>query len=132
MRLKQYQTSINIDDGKLSDEQKRIRQGNYINSKIQNKECPCCFKTKSLDEFRIRKIRRGVNGKFVDRKCKDCHARVRGTLEIGKIHFAKHLFEKGFRRCSICKKISQLSNFYKNKAQHSGIDHTCKGCDKIK
>ena len=132
MKIKQYQTSINIDEENLSAEQKRIRQGNYINSKIQNKECPCCFKVKPLDEFRIRKTRRGVKGKWVDRKCKDCHARVRGTKEIGKGHFAKHILSKGFRRCVTCKDIKPLSEFYKNKAHNNGIDHRCKACDKAR
>jgi len=130
MKVKQYQTSVTLDKENLTDEQKRIRQGNYINSKLTIKLCPCCMKDKILPEFRIRKTRRGVKGKWVDRKCKDCHARTRGTKEIGKLHFAKHILNKGFRRCTVCKDIKPLSEFYKNKAHNNGIDHTCMMCDK--
>jgi len=131
MKVTQYQTSINLDFSKLSKEQIKIR-AKSIYEQGEKKRCKKCLKIKLFKEFRLRSSRRGVKGIFYDASCKDCHARTRGTNEIGKLKFAKEIFKKGFRRCGKCKDIKPLIEFYMNKAQHSGINHTCKKCNYTK
>lgn len=126
-KIKQYQTSIHLEENLLSVEQKGLRE-DIENEVSENKKCNTCLIDKPLLNFRLRTIRRGVKGLFYDAKCKDCYARVRGTKEIGKLKFAKVLFNKNFRACTFCKKIQPLSEYYTNKAAHNGIDYRCKNC----
>jgi hypothetical protein len=126
-KIKQYQTSVNLDLSQLSIEQIKIR-ALAIEETGEKKVCKFCSKNKLLSDYRLRTIRRGVKGIYYDATCKDCHARTRGTKTIGKLSFAKDLFKKGFRRCTTCKQIKPLTEYYKNKASHSGISNSCKNC----
>lgn len=126
-KLKQYQTSVETDYSKLSREQIKIR-ALAIEEEGNKKRCKRCAIEKLLSEFRCHTQRRGKKGLWWDATCKDCHARVRGTKEIGKLKFAKELFNKGFRRCVECKQIKPLTCYWPNKAVHLGISHQCKDC----
>ena len=93
-KIKQYQTSINLDFSKLSREQIKIK-ALAIEETGEKKVCKTCSKNKLLSDYRLRTLRRGVKGIYYDATCKYCHARTRGTKTIGKLHFAKYLFKKG-------------------------------------
>jgi hypothetical protein len=125
--ITQYQTSINIDLSKLSKEQILIR-AKEIETEGEKKRCKKCLKEKMLNGYRLRVERRGVKGIYYDATCKDCHARVRGTKEIGKLSYAKKLFDKGFRRCTTCKDTKPIAEYYANKSSHTKISNTCKIC----
>ncbi len=88
------------------------------------------MKNKLLSDYRLRTIRNGVKGIYYDASCKDCHARTRGTKEIGKLSYAKELFNKGYRRCTTCKETKLLTEYYKNRASPTKISNTCKICHK--
>ena len=126
-KITRHQTSINIDLSTLSKEQLFLRS-KEIENQGKKKMCKTCLKNKLFNTFRLRLTRRGVKGIFYDATCKDCHARKRGTKEIGKLKYAKELFNKGFRRCTTCKETKPLTEYFLNKASHSGIMNTCKVC----
>ena len=125
--ITQHQTSIDIDLSKLSKEQIIIR-AKEIEKKGEKKRCKRCLKEKLFNGYRLRAERRGVKGIYYDVTCKDCHARTRGTKEIGKLSYAKTLFNKGFRRCTTCKDTKPLTEYYQNNASHTKISNTCKIC----
>ncbi len=126
-KIKQHQTSIDLDFSKLSIDQIKIR-ALAIEDSGERKICKTCLKSKLLSGYRLRTTRRGVKGIYYDATCKDCHARTRGTKTIGKLSFAKELFNKGFRKCTTCKEIKPLTKYYKNKASSTGINNSCKIC----
>lgn len=128
-KIKQYQTSINLDFSKLSKEQIKIR-ALAAEKPGEKKICKKCLKNKLLSDYRLRTIRNGVKGIYYDASCKDCHARTRGTKEIGKLSYAKELFNKGYRRCTTCKETKLLTEYYKNRASSTKISNTCKICHK--
>lgn len=41
---------------------------------------------------------------------------------------AKELFDKGYRKCVVCKEIKSLDLFYKNKNRKGGYAYECKKC----
>ena len=126
-KITQHQTSIDIDFSTLSKEQIIIR-AKEIEKEGEKKRCKRCTKVKLLCKFRLRTELRGVKCIYYTPTCKDCNARVRGTKEIGKLSYAKTLFNKGFRRCTTCKETKPLSEYYKNKASHTKISNSCKDC----
>lgn len=125
--ITQHQTSIDIDLSKLSKEQIIIR-AKEIEKEGEKKRCTTCFKTKLLGLFRLRTEMRGIKCIYYHARCKDCDARKRGTKEVGKLLYAKTLFDKGFRRCTTCKETKPLTEYYVNKASHTKISNTCKNC----
>jgi hypothetical protein len=128
-KITRHQTSINIDLSTLSKEQLVLRS-KEIEEQGEKKICKTCLKNKLFGKYRLRLARRGVKGIFYDATCKDCHARKRGTKEIGKLKYAKELFNKGFRKCTACKNTKPLTEYYLNKASHTGIMNDCKDCSK--
>tara|TARA_R110000850_G_scaffold223508_1_gene349168 strand:- start:209 stop:661 length:453 start_codon:yes stop_codon:yes gene_type:complete len=128
-KITKYQTSVNIDLSTLSKDQLVLRS-KEIEEQGKKKICKTCLKNKLFDKYRLRLTRRGVTGVFYDATCKDCYARKRGTKEIGKLKYAKELFNKGLRRCTTCKDTKLLSEYFLNKASHSGIMNSCKDCSK--
>lgn len=124
-KFKQYKTSVNLNIDRLSDEQKEIRK-DIIKVNGDFKCCKTCSEIKLINNFRVRKTKHNDN--YVDATCKDCHARVRGTKEIGKLHFSKHILNKGFRKCCECKEIKVLSEYSNNAKRLIKKNYICRGC----
>lgn len=90
----------------------------------ETKRCKCCGKELPLAEFYYKdKIH-----KRQDTTCRDCRLKAAGILNIGKLRFERALLKKQFRRCSICKQILPLTEFYKNRTSHAGYSYNCKQC----
>ena len=61
-------------------------------------------------------------------KCRDCSLKQQGVVEVGKTRFAGKMFEKGFRRCSVCKETKPINLYPKNKSRGCGISSNCYEC----
>ena len=86
------------------------------------KQCSRCKKVKSLDEFSRNKTKR--DGRQSD--CKSCHVNLR-IARRERYAGAEIPAEK---RCTRCKKIKPLDEFYRNKNNRYGRQSACKSCSK--
>lgn len=124
--IEQFPKNKTINASKLNEYQIDIRnnQKKYIYAK--EKTCNTCGNKQSINEYYIRDRKTGRR----NNKCRDCCLKSQGVLEIGKQRFADKIYNKGFRRCSVCKDIKPLDLFTKNKHQHGGISNNCYECAK--
>ena len=97
---------------------------------VKSKICNQCWNLLPLSEFYTKK--RKDNSIYYDCKCRDCRIKNQGAIEIGKHRFAKKIFSKGFRRCSICKEIKPLSDFSKCVNKFGNYSSNCYECNKKK
>lgn len=111
----------------FSPDQLKIR--NYQKfKKVKTKKCNQCGKQLPLFEFYTKK--RKDNKIHYDCKCRDCRILNQGCLEIGKLRFSRKIFDKGFRRCSVCKEIKPLSHFNKSADRFGGYSYNCYECSR--
>ncbi len=114
----------NKDISNLSNEQNELRQ---TQKKFVYKDkftCIQCGKTQHISEFYIKDKFTGRRGK----RCRDCQIKNAGVIEVGKQRFAVKIFKKGFRRCSVCKKIKPITAFSKSKLSFGGYSNNCYNC----
>jgi len=90
----------------------------------KERTCRCCAFKQSIQEFYIKDKK--TNRRST--KCRDCELKDRGVLNIGKLRFADHLFDKGFRVCGICSETKVISDFSKNKSGPRGYQSYCFKC----
>lgn len=105
---------------------KRIRKSQKVYKYSKTQICKCCGKKLPITEFWFKDKETGRR----HTKCRDCCLKAKGIIEIGKLRFAKKIFKKNFRRCSVCKDIKPLSKFTKNKNQYGGVSNCCYECSK--
>lgn len=124
-KIKQYPANKDISLENLSIRQNCVRDNaEPILSGTETKRCKCCAKELPLTEFYYKDKSR----KRRDTTCRDCRLKAAGILNIGKLRFERALLEKKFRRCSVCKQILPLTEFYKNRTSHGGYSNNCKQC----
>lgn len=124
--IEQYPKNKTIDVSKLNEYQIKIRKNQKIYVYDKEKTCNTCGKKLPIEEYYIKDSKTGRRAN----KCRDCSLKSQGVVEIGKQRFAYKIFDKGFRRCSICKEIKPLHMFKKNKSQYGGISNNCYECSK--
>ena len=126
LKLIQFPNNKKTDLSKLSDYQIVIRNNSkkYIYKKT--KICNTCGEKQSIKEYWVKDKHTGR----VSNKCRDCELKAKGVVEVGRVRFAKIIFKKGFRRCSVCKEIKPLNLFSKNKYNYGGISNVCYKCSK--
>lgn len=115
----------NKDITNLSDAQKGIRESQ---SKVVHKDtftCVKCGKEQPIQEFYVADKKTGRRKK----SCRDCQMRADDVIEIGKYRFAAKIFDKGFRRCAICKDIKPIDDYTKHKECYREKMNTCKDCN---
>jgi len=122
--IDQYPKNKDFDQNKLSDDQKELRLNVKVYKYGKRTKCKCCEKKLATSEFYIKDRATGRRST----KCRDCVMKSRGVIEVGKQRFAFKIADKGFRRCSVCKKIKPLSEYPKCKRQYLGISNNCKNC----
>ena len=122
--IEQFPKNKSIDISMLNEYQIGIRnnQKQYVYTK--EKTCNTCGIKQPISEYYIRDRETGRR----NNKCRDCCLKAQGVVEIGKQRFAFKIFDKGFRRCSVCKEIKPLDLFTKNKSQYEGISNNCYEC----
>lgn len=126
--IEQYPKNKDFDISKLSTYQVYIRKNEKIKKFKKTKVCNKCFHRLPIEEFYIK----NKDTNRYSNSCRDCQLKSMGILEIGKTRFSMKILDKGFRRCSICKEIKPLTDFYLNKSKHKGISNNCKECSRIK
>jgi len=95
-----------------------------------SKICKRCGKEQHINEFYFKAAYKGEKRR--SNFCRDCTLFKKGIVEIGKKRFAKKVFEKGFRKCNICKDIKPLTEFWKDYNRNtSTYSYRCKCCDKL-
>lgn len=120
--IEQFPKNKNL-DSLMSLEQRQLRLNAIIKS-TEKKRCSRCQLNQPIEEFH--KDSRLSSGRKA--MCKDCCAKQKGIIEIGKNRFAKKISKKGFKRCAECKDIKELSEFHKNKNNYLGVSAICKIC----
>lgn len=120
--IEQYPKNKDIEN--LSDEQKYLRANQKIFIYQDRKVCNKCNKEMPINEFYIvdKKTQRRKNG------CRDCQIKQSGVLEVGKLRYSKKIFNKGFRRCSVCKKTKPLDKYSKCISSFGGYSNNCYQC----
>lgn len=94
--------------------------GHYIDGILYEKKCKKCGEYQSLTFF--------YNGNV----CKDCHPCNKKTKRRGESGRRRQLAEKGFRYCSVCKRLKRLDlDFGKHKNAYMGKTNNCKDCTKV-
>jgi hypothetical protein len=123
--IKQWPGNKKILPTQLSLSQLKIRIDAVPNGAGKRKKrCRLCKTVQSIGEFYIRDKKTGVRRT----ECRDCLIKNGGAKEVGALRFSKAIFKKGFRRCSVCKNIQPLDNFWKCVGRAGGIAHNCKNC----
>jgi len=113
----------------------RLKRGWSIKEIFENKKidykyyrdnliCIDCKCKKTIDDFHIKEKKTGR----IDTACKECIAKRDGVKNFGLLTISKELFNKGFRKCSICKDVKELEKFSKNKTSSGGYSHNCYEC----
>ena len=88
--------------------------------------CRTCGILKSYPNFYLKDKKRGR----YSTKCKQCEAKDRGIVHIGKHAEHKMLLESGKRICCDCNEAKDISSFIRNKSVKSGYTHVCYDCSK--
>ena len=126
--LKQYPGNKKIDPLLLSKYQLELRK-NKDKIKGKTKVCRRCLIEQPEEEFYVRKRCPETKKVLIRRHiCRDCTMRQMGVKEIGKLRFSIKLLKSHFRRCTVCKEIKPLTEYYKSKGQMGGYSHNCKQC----
>ena len=90
----------------------------------ETRVCKVCRKKLPITEFYVRNKVTGLR----QIRCKDCILKSEGVIELGKIKFANKLFDKGFKKCGMCKSIKPLSEFREDKKVSKGHITVCHEC----
>ena len=122
--INQYPKNKKIDEGVLSDEMKSVRV--KLKYDYETLKCRCCGISQPIKEFYLKDKNTGRRAT----KCRDCQMKDSGVVEIGRIRFAKIIFKKNFRRCSVCKDIKPLSEYSHFYRGYGGYANNCKKCNK--
>lgn len=115
----------NKDIVNLSDEQKTVRANAKKCVYGKTHKCRSCCKELKIKEFYIKDKHTGRRST----QCRDCQLKARGIVEVGRVRYAKKIFKKGFRRCSVCKNTKPLTEFSKHKTQYGGYSNNCVECN---
>ncbi len=110
----------------LSAEMKLIRAKQKRFTYGKSYKCKCCRKELKIKEFYVKDKHTGRRST----KCRDCQMLGMGVVEIGRLRFAKDLFKKHFRRCSVCKNIKPLTEYAHDKSSYGGYANNCKECNR--
>lgn len=102
----------------LLEEEPLIDDGSY-------KQCSKCRRFKRKKYFN--KDRTRPDG--LHPYCKACISTRGKNIKRGDNKKEKEIFEEGTKRCTICKKIKPLEQFYRNKTARDGRWPRCKVCD---
>lgn len=126
--IEQYPSNKKIQHKLLSDDQINLRYNSHKKYKYgKKKKCKKCGTIQDITEYYIKDKNTGRRSN----KCRDCELKDRGIIEVGKQRFAYKIYDKGFRRCSVCKDIKSLDQFPKHKKQYGGISNTCSLCQSL-
>lgn len=109
----------------LSKEQEDIRKNQKEYTYKEKFTCVKCGYEQPIQEFYVADKKTGRR----KTSCRDCQMRAEGIVEIGKFRFSKKIFEKGFRRCSICKDTKPITEYYQKENAFGGRSHSCKNCN---
>ena len=109
----------------LSEEQKDIRKNQKKHTYKEKFTCTKCGYELPIQEFYFADKKTGRRR----RSCRDCELKAAGIVEIGKFRFSKKIFEKGFRRCSVCKNTKPITEYYQKESAFGGYSNTCKDCN---
>ena len=120
--IEQFPKNKNITN--LSEEQKDIRKNQKKCTHKDKFTCVKCGYEQPIQEFYIADRKTGRRHKT----CRDCKLRAEGVVEIGKYRFSKKIFDKGFRRCSICKDTKPITEYYEKENNFGGHSNNCKDC----
>jgi len=124
--LEQFPKNKDIGRSKLSAAQLKLRAKATPQSPSaeETRVCIICGKKLPITEFYVRDKVTGVRRI----RCKDCVLKSEGVIELGKIRFANRLFDKGFKKCGMCKSIKPLSEFREDKKHSNGYISVCHEC----
>lgn len=125
--INRYPKNKDEDQRALSPEMKFIRAQNRVGYG-EKAVCKRCRKEQPINEFYIKNKQKGRR----DTTCRDCRLTMAGVVEVGKTRFAKDIFKKHFRRCSVCKDIKPLTEYPNNKHQYGGYANNCNQCAYLK
>jgi hypothetical protein len=125
--LEQFPKNKDFTSSQLSAAQLKLRANATQQSLLpeESRVCKVCRKKLPITEFYVRDKVTGVRRI----RCRDCVLKSEGVIELGKIRFANKLFDKGFRRCGMCKSIKPLSEFRKDKKLSKGYIFVCYECN---
>lgn len=123
--IEQYPKNKDTDAKMLSAEMKLVRAKHKHYTYGKTFKCKCCGKTLRIKEFYVKDKHTGRRST----KCRDCVMRQSGIVEIGRVRFAKDIFKKHFRRCSVCKNIKPLTEYAHDKNRYGGYANNCKECN---
>ena len=126
--LEQFPKNKDIGSSKLSAAQLKLRAKVTPQSLSaeETRVCEVCGKKQPITEFYVRDKVTGARRI----RCKDCVLKSEGVIELGKIRFANKLFDKGFKKCGMCKSIKPLSEFREDKNQSNRHITICYECIK--
>jgi len=125
--IEQFPKNKDIESSKLSVKQLKLRANATQQSLLpeESRVCKVCGKKLPITEFYVRDKVTGVRRI----RCKDCVLKREGVIELGKQRFANKLFDKGFKKCGMCKSIKPLSEFRKDKKHSNGYITVCYECN---
>ncbi|NWJ53051.1 MAG: hypothetical protein HXX14_19535 [Bacteroidetes bacterium] len=125
--LEQFPKNKDIGSSKLSAAQLKLRAKATPQSLSaeETRVCKICGKKQPITEFYVRDKVTGARRI----RCKDCVLKSEGVIELGKIRFANKLFDKGFKKCGICKSIKPLSEFREDQNQSNRHITICYECN---
>ena len=123
----QYPSFKDINPEELSNDQILIRSNRKQFTYDKTIKCRSCGKELPITEFWLKDKKTGRRST----KCRDCSLRDQGVVEIGKTRFAMKVFEKNFRRCSVCKNLMPLTEFSHDKNRYGGYSNNCKTCNAL-
>lgn len=121
----QYPKFKDFHPDELSKEQNEIRSRRKQFVYGPTIKCRTCGKELPVTEYHFKDKATGRRST----QCRDCALKAQGVVEVGKTRFAMRLFEKHFRRCSVCKNIKPLTEFSNDKTRYGGYAHNCKECN---
>ena len=95
--LEQFPKNKDIESSKLSAAQLKLRANATQQSLLpeESRVCKACGKKLPITEFYVRDKVTGLR----QIRCRDCILKSEGVIELGKLRFAKKLFDKGFKQC---------------------------------
>jgi hypothetical protein len=125
-QITKYPKNKETDYSKLSEYQIVIRNKQRFYKYSSKKTCKQCMHILPIDQYYIKDKKTGRRSNI----CKDCILKNNGVLEIGKLRFAIDILKKGFRRCSVCKTIKNITEFSKSKNNYGGHSNNCYECSK--
>lgn len=124
--INQFPKNKRIHNEKLSADQISLRiKAKHSDFYAESKRCKICQFKQPITEFYIHNKETGRR----NARCRDCILKQMGVIEIGKVRFSEAIFDKGFRRCSVCKDIKPLGYYDKNGKYKGNISPTCKECN---